>query len=105
MDISLSDCGHMQRQCLDELVADFHAGAAHLEAVLTVKFAFWGQLPWSLCGLAHGDPKVAQDRAAHCLSDYDRSPSADTQHRVARSFFGNTQHQGSKWRNLPQEDL
>ena len=39
---------------------DFGAARSYLQLGLQIKFAFWGKLPWKLCGIAHHDEAVAR---------------------------------------------
>ena len=53
------------------VVNDFHEGLAHLGFMVEFKFAFWADLPYALCGIAHFSEGVARAAAARCMSMYD----------------------------------
>eukprot|EP00969_Alexandrium_andersonii_P048900 2144905-Alexandrium_andersonii.AAC.1 len=70
--------------------ADCQAALARIEAMVNVKFNFWSQLPWKLCGLSHWSPEVARACASACIQEYDLvDPDVATRihHRLSFRFL------------------
>ena len=51
--------------------SDYHAGIQHLSFMLQVKFSYWGDLPYALCGVAHASSHTARSAAHSCLAKFE----------------------------------
>lgn len=72
------------------LLSDFEVASSRIDAMVRLKFNFWTQLPWKLCGMSHWDPAVARRCAEESLSTYDLvalETAADVNHRVTVFFL------------------
>ena len=63
-----------------QLLDTWASARAHIEYVLEMKFAFWQQLPWILCGIGNTDHEMAKQAAARSLDLWRRTAHLDVCH-------------------------
>ena len=63
----------LEAQKRTDIMNDFNRGVQHLLFVSTLKFSFWNEIPYKLCGLAHWDEGVARQAAQQCLRQWDQA--------------------------------
>eukprot|EP00971_Amphidinium_carterae_P336189 6472408-Amphidinium_carterae.2 len=67
----------------DTLMVDYYTASERVVAMIKIKFGFWGQLPWKICGMHHWDLDAARSAARECLQLYDEAGPPIVHHRVS----------------------
>ena len=62
------------------LLDDWQHALDQITMGLTLKLAYWQQLPWLLCGLGHADTNLARELGRTCLSKYDGLTAGQREH-------------------------
>ena len=72
------------------LLSEYEQATSVVEAMVRLKFNFWQQLPWKICGISHWDQQVSRACARQCTEQYDRAGpeiAADVHHRLSCFFL------------------
>jgi hypothetical protein len=64
------------------IMRDFEAARRHVWLTFSLKFGFWGQLPWLLFGIAHNDTIIARSCARKALQLFDAAAAGKVHHYV-----------------------
>ena len=70
----LEDIAHLAADVQAKTQEDFMEGVRHLNFMFTIKFGFWEDLPYSLCGIASAEEADARAAGQRCLVLFEHLP-------------------------------